>query len=162
MDPDHNARKDTKYGVPNVNVRAVDKVAIKRPGSPQSVVSISRKASDSYEPTTPLRRESTSSVATSLDGLNYQELHRAAFINQGGSAQNLIQSHTSSRWAVRAVSLKSSASPISRNFQEQKSAQEKTMCEIDVTTRANSGMVTVMSKVEVQIRTRKTGRGDRS
>ncbi|KAJ1572136.1 hypothetical protein NDA15_005615 [Ustilago hordei] len=51
MDPDHNARKDTKYGVPNVNVRAVDKVAIKRPGSPQSV-----------------------------------ELHRAAFINQGGSA----------------------------------------------------------------------------
>lgn len=88
MDPDHNARKDTKYGVPNVNVRAVDKVAIKRPGSPQSVVSISRKASDSYEPTTPLRRESTSSVATSLDGLNYQELHRAAFINQGASAHN--------------------------------------------------------------------------
>ncbi|KAJ1020663.1 hypothetical protein NDA16_004056 [Ustilago loliicola] len=88
MDTDSNAKKDTKYGLPNINVRAVDKVAIKRPGSPQSVVSISRKASGSYEPNTPLRRESTSSVATSLDGLNYQDLHRAAVINQGTSAQN--------------------------------------------------------------------------
>lgn len=88
MNPDGIAKKDNKYGVPNTNVRAVDKVAIKRPGSPQSVASISRKASGSYEPNTPLRRESTSSVATSLDGLNYQDLHRAAVINQGTSAQN--------------------------------------------------------------------------
>ncbi|SPO26030.1 related to MAM3 - Protein required for normal mitochondrial morphology [Ustilago trichophora] len=89
MDNDGQARKDSKYGLPSTSVRAVDKVAIKRPGSPQSVASVSRKASGSYEPNTPLRRESTSSVATSLDGINYQDLHRAAVIHQSaGSAQN--------------------------------------------------------------------------
>ncbi|SNX84630.1 related to MAM3 - Protein required for normal mitochondrial morphology [Melanopsichium pennsylvanicum] len=79
-----------KYGLPSTSVRAVDKVAIKRPGSPQSVASASRKPSGSYEPNTPLRRESTSSVATSLDGLNSQDLHRAAVINNPttGSAAN--------------------------------------------------------------------------
>lgn len=89
MDNDGNAKRDTKYGLPSNNVRAVDKVAIKRPGSPHSVASVSRKASGSYEPNTPLRRESTSSIATSIDGLNHQDLHRAVVINQStGSAQN--------------------------------------------------------------------------
>lgn len=89
MDNDLGARNDAKYGLPNSKVRAVDKVAIKRPGSPNSFASISRKASGSYEPNTPMRRESTSSVATSVDGLNYQDLHRAALSNQtSGSVQN--------------------------------------------------------------------------
>lgn len=88
MNQDGNAKNDNKYGLPGSQVRAVDKVAIKRPGSPQSWASTPRKASGSYEANTPFRRESTSSVATSIDGLNYQDLHRAAVINQSGSAQN--------------------------------------------------------------------------
>lgn len=80
MNNDGVSRSDTKYGLPSSNVRAVDKVAIKRPGSPQSVASVSRKQSGTYEPNGSLRRESTSSTATSLDG--YQDLHRAAVVNQ--------------------------------------------------------------------------------
>ncbi|PWY99804.1 DUF21-domain-containing protein [Testicularia cyperi] len=82
MDPDGNAKHDAKYGLPGNNTRAVNKVAIKRPGSPSSYTA-SRKPSGSYEPSTPLRRESTSSMASSTDGTYYQDLHRAAMINQG-------------------------------------------------------------------------------
>ncbi|CDU25779.1 related to MAM3-Protein required for normal mitochondrial morphology [Sporisorium scitamineum] len=89
MNNDSSAKNDNKYGLPSSNVRAVDKVAIKRPGSPHSLASVSRKASGTYEPNGPLRRESTSSTATSLDGITYQDLHRAAVVNQTvGSAQN--------------------------------------------------------------------------
>ncbi|SJX62310.1 related to MAM3-Protein required for normal mitochondrial morphology [Sporisorium reilianum f. sp. reilianum] len=87
MNNDGVSKSDNKYGLPSSNVRAVDKVAIKRPGSPQSIAS--RKASSVYEPNGSLRRESTSSVGTSVDGLNYQDLHRAAIVNQTvGSAHN--------------------------------------------------------------------------
>ncbi|TKY86495.1 hypothetical protein EX895_004644 [Sporisorium graminicola] len=89
MNNDGGARSDSKYGLPSSNVRAVDKVAIKRPGSPHSVASVSRKASGTYEPNSLLRRESTSSTAGSVDGMNYQDLHRAAVVHQTvGSAQN--------------------------------------------------------------------------
>lgn len=64
--------KDTKYGVPATSkVRAIDKVAIKRPGSPHSVSGATKKgvtASGSYEARTPIRRESTASYATTTDG----------------------------------------------------------------------------------------------
>ncbi|KAJ9478957.1 Protein MAM3 [Pseudozyma hubeiensis] len=89
MKNDGGARNDAKYGLPSGQARAVDKVAIKRPGSPHSIASNSRKASGSYEPNTPLRRESSSSVATSIDGLNYQDSPRTVFVHQNsGSAQN--------------------------------------------------------------------------
>uniref|UniRef100_V5EV08 Uncharacterized protein n=2 Tax=Kalmanozyma brasiliensis (strain GHG001) TaxID=1365824 RepID=V5EV08_KALBG len=90
MGNDGSAKNSTsKYGLPSNNVRAVDKVAIKRPGSPSSLNTPSRKASGSYEPSTPMRRESSSSMATSTDGTNYQDLHRAAVLGQAtGSAQN--------------------------------------------------------------------------
>ncbi|GAC71594.1 predicted membrane protein [Moesziomyces antarcticus T-34] len=88
MDHDGSGKTDRKYGVPSTSVRAVDKVAIKRPGSPQSMASASRKNSGTYEPNAPLRRTSTSSVVTSIDGLNYQDLHRAVVQQGTASGQN--------------------------------------------------------------------------
>lgn len=91
MDSDGGARKDAKYGVPSTSVRAVDKVAFKRPGSPHSLTNASRKASGSYETASPFRRESTSSVATSVDGVGYQDLHRAAMGQQSTSEPYIVE-----------------------------------------------------------------------
>lgn len=80
MDPTSSSSKDAKYGIPQ-DVRAVDKVAIKRPGSPSSQTS--RKMSYDFSPR---RRESASSTYT--DDLNANP--RQPYIFEAGSQPRVI------------------------------------------------------------------------
>lgn len=81
---DGGVKKDTKYGVPaGSNVRAIDKVSIKRPGSPLSITGAAKKGFGSYEARTPTRRESSTSYGTSTDGTEYNDTYRSALVSNG-------------------------------------------------------------------------------
>ncbi len=126
MDHDGSGKTDRKYGVPSTSVRAVDKVAIKRPGSPQSMASASRKNSGTYEPNAPLRRTSTSSVVTSIDGLNYQICTGRWCSRARQVGRTRTRNHTSSRWEVRIASRTLCAFRTFRSIPVQKSALGRT------------------------------------
>ncbi len=114
-------------------------------GSPHSFTP-SRQASGSYETNTPLRRESSSTVATSIDGMKYQDLHRAAVLGQAaGSTQNsFTEEPFIVEWAARTTRCASSGYPTSRSSQAPRRRPRRTKTANDSNSSSNTTRVTAM------------------